>query len=104
MSPYWFILTVLAVWRLVVFIRQDALIEGTRTKVLTFLARRHGKLWADKLAYLLDCPWCLSIWLGGFAVVAWELLDVDFTLMEGIVTWLAIAAVVPTLDILSEKL
>lgn len=103
MSPYWFILTTLAVWRVVVFIRQDALIEGTRDRVTVALARRDA-LWARKLLYLLDCPWCIAVWVAGAAVVAWEVWLVDFHAVTGVTTWLALSCAVPVLDVASEKL
>jgi len=103
LTPFLFVLTTLAVWRCVVFIRQDGLVDGTRRRVTVFLGRRDGLL-ATKALYLIGCQWCLSIWLAGCAVVAWELTDLNFTIMEGIVTWLALAAASSLTDLLADHL
>lgn len=99
----WLLITTLAVWRCIVFIRQDALIEGTRNWVTLRLMRK-DTLVRSKLLYLIDCPWCLGIWLAGAAVLAWEWQAVDFTWTSGVVTWLAIAGLSAAVDQLADKL
>lgn len=102
LSAFWFILSTLAVWRCIVFIRQDNLIEGTRTAVTVRLMRK-DTLWRNKLLYLIDCPWCLGIWLAGLAVIAWSF-EVDFTATSGIITWLAMSALAAAIDQLADHL
>lgn len=99
----WFIVTTLAVWRCVVFIRQDTLIEGTRNRVTRFLMRK-DTLVRNKVLYLIDCPWCLGIWLSAAAVLVWNWQGVDFTPTSGVMTWLAIAALAAATDQLADRL
>lgn len=49
----------LAFARLVVLLTADTITEPVRDRVVTALMERGRK----KLAYLLLCPWCISIWL-----------------------------------------
>jgi hypothetical protein len=49
----------LAFARIVVFLTSDFLINDQRDAFVTALLERGHK----KLAYLVLCPWCLSIWL-----------------------------------------
>ena len=102
MSTFWFVLTALAVWRIVVFVRQDGLIEGTRTKIVVNLAQRQ-KFWSDKMIYLLGCQWCLGIWFGLFATAAW-FPTTKFSVVEFIVTWLALAATASIIDLVTDNL
>jgi hypothetical protein len=53
----------LAVWRIVRFIQRDSLVEGPREELIN----RYGHL---KIAELLTCPWCLSIWVGAAVTLA----------------------------------
>lgn len=53
------LLYLLAFARLVLLFTSDVITEGPRDRVVTALKER-GHL---KLAYLVLCPWCLSIWL-----------------------------------------
>ena len=102
LTPFVFILNVLAVWRLVVFIRQDGLIEGTRDKVTAYLMRHQGIV-NDKLMYLVQCQWCLSIWFSMFATAALTA-HYDFTYSSAIVTWLAMAAAASIVDLIADHL
>lgn len=101
LSGLWVLLTIAAVWRVIVFIRQDAIIEGTRTKFTVFLMRK-DTLVRSKLLYLIDCPWCLGIWVSALAVAAWEFLDPRWVAV--VVAWLAVAALAAALDQLADKL
>lgn len=49
----------LAFARLVVLLTTDMITARPRDTIVTALKERHH----DMLAYLLLCPWCLSIWL-----------------------------------------
>jgi hypothetical protein len=60
---------VLATYRLTTLIKDDKITEDIRKLVF----RRYGEPSDDnshKVSYLLTCPWCLSIYFGGLAVVA----------------------------------
>lgn len=59
--------TALAVARLTRLVNRDVLLEKPRAKVLTWLTQRDRTM----LAYLLVCPWCLSMYLGMAAAAAW---------------------------------
>lgn len=54
-------LVLLATARLTRLVTDDALLDGPRE----FIQRKCG----DLIAYVVGCPWCMSIWLG-FAVAA----------------------------------
>lgn len=61
------ILTALAVARLTRLVNRDVLLERPRAAVLTWLTDRDRTM----LAYLVVCPWCLSMYLGAGAAAAW---------------------------------
>ncbi len=63
---YWFFLLVLnalAVHRLTVLVIEDKITEPLRNKIFD--------RWnpADTWTYLFTCPWCVSIWIAGIAVL-----------------------------------
>lgn len=66
--PAWLQLLVyaLAVARLTGLIREDSITEGPRDALLGWLDDRPKTLGAF-IADLIQCPWCVSIWLGGIA-------------------------------------
>jgi hypothetical protein len=53
----------LAFARLVLLITSDTITEGPRDRLVTALKERHHL----SLAYLVLCPWCISIWLAFIA-------------------------------------
>lgn len=53
----------LAVYRITRFITKDTLAEPGRE----FVKRRHGE--DSKMYYLVNCPWCTSIYVGATVVV-----------------------------------
>jgi hypothetical protein len=60
MSTTLVVLTVLACWRLTHLLTVDQIFDGLRKRV-----GRRG----EGLAYLVTCPWCLSMWLSPFLVI-----------------------------------
>jgi hypothetical protein len=56
----------LATYRLVKLIRDDRITEPAREAV----EARNGPPEQSKVTYLLNCPWCLSIWFGGALTLA----------------------------------
>ena len=59
---------VLATYRLTTLIKDDKITEDIRNLVF----RKYGEPSDEdshKLSYLLACPWCLSVYFGGLAVV-----------------------------------
>lgn len=56
----------LAVMRLDGLIRADGITEGARGSLLAWLDDRPKTLGAF-IADVIDCPWCLSIWIGAVA-------------------------------------
>lgn len=66
------ILTVLAVARVTRFITTDVLFDGPRTWVVQKLINPgHARVVRDKIAYLIMCDWCSSIYVGGAAACAY---------------------------------
>jgi len=84
----------LVTWRVGRFIEKDALIDGTRAKVLGWLDKprtnRTTDFHADKVWTLLTCPWCLCIWISAGALLASRLFVVD-SVPVPIWSWLAVA-------------
>lgn len=79
-DPTVVVVTVLAVYRLTLLATADTILDPPRDNLVHWLnERRHGPYpqrddaaaeWEDaaaarphRLAYLLDCPWCASVWL-----------------------------------------
>lgn len=42
------------------FLNDDTLFEPARDRLETWA--RNGRVWRAKIAYLVSCPWCASIW------------------------------------------
>lgn len=61
MDPVAFVAMALAVARLTGLITEDKITEPVRIRVLDRLEED------SKLAYLMTCPWCVSIYLGVLA-------------------------------------
>jgi hypothetical protein len=59
------VLDALAVYRIVRFIQRDSLIETQREQVINRWGGGHLRL-----GELLQCPWCLSIWVAAGVVIA----------------------------------
>lgn len=66
--PVWLQLLVyaLAVMRLDGLIRADGITEDARDRLLAWLDDRPKTLGAF-IAEMIQCPWCLSMWIGGVA-------------------------------------
>ena len=58
------VLDAIAVWRIVRFVQRDSLIEKQREWVINNWGG--GYL---RLGELLQCPWCLSIWVAAGVVI-----------------------------------
>lgn len=66
------ILTLLAVARVTRFITTDALFDGPRVRVLTMLMNQgRFRTLRDKVAYLIVCDWCSSVYVGAAAAGAY---------------------------------
>jgi hypothetical protein len=85
----------LVTWRVGRFIAEDALIDGTRSKVKGFLDQPRESHWrdvlADKVWTLLTCAWCLSIWVSAGTLLVSRLFWVD-SIPAPVWTWLAVSA------------
>lgn len=62
------ILTVLAVARVTRFVTTDTLFDPVRIWVLRKLYERNDK---SRIAYLISCDWCTSIYVGAAAACAY---------------------------------
>jgi hypothetical protein len=100
MSIDWIVLTIIlsaVTYRVGRFIVLDTLIDGTRDKVYSVLEYREQD-WEDlpsrrniywgKLRELLGCPWCITIWVAAFTVIAAEFFT---SIPMPLFTWLAVA-------------
>lgn len=58
-------LDAIAVFRIVWFLQRDSLIDRQRETIIN----RYGGGYL-RLGELLQCPWCLSIWVGAGVVIA----------------------------------
>ena len=66
------ILTVLAIARVTRLITRDALFDTPRTAAAQLLIRPgHARVLRDHLAYLILCPWCMSIYVGAAGACAY---------------------------------
>lgn len=60
-----------AVYRAGRFIVLDTMFEGTRAQVFGRLQMRQHLFW-HKLAELLGCAFCITVWLSAAACLAWR--------------------------------
>lgn len=65
MSGVLWVITFLAIWRATRLITADYLTEPLRARMSR---TRHGAA-RPKIAYLFECPWCLSMWIAPLFVV-----------------------------------
>ena len=67
------ILTVLAVARVTRLITTDVLFEGVRSRAVKALIEHDGEpsLVRGKIAYLIVCDWCASVYVGAAAAGAY---------------------------------
>ena len=77
------------VYRVSRFIALDTLIDGTRDKAIDFFERHPSFFWG-KIRELLGCPWCITIWIGAFTVIAQYIFVGDVPMP--VWTWLAISS------------
>lgn len=77
------------VYRVSRFIVLDTMIDGTRHKVLGYLEAK-PKLLPQKLAELLGCPFCVTVWISAGACLAWRIFIASFA--APVFVWLAVAA------------
>jgi len=89
MRDVWLILTVFATYRITRFLIADSLIDGTRNRVKVWLAERSDHLAASKLFDLIDCPYCVSVWIAG-ALTAINVDRID-GIRDALLVWLGVA-------------
>lgn len=53
------VVTVLALYRLTLLVTADAIFAPQRERAI----ERHREAGRHRLAALLECPWCVSVWL-----------------------------------------
>ena len=64
MKPTTLVLSLLATYRITKLVLNDEITRELREKAFAVLDEHNGNPVADKLTYLLGCPWCVSIWAG----------------------------------------
>lgn len=95
-----------AVFRLTRLLTQDALTDGLRARIAEqgrqrmlstgdelVTARRYGQDIVDEggpLAYLVQCPWCASIWIGAGVAVARRVAPLPWALAARVLTMSAV--------------
>lgn len=70
MSVVSLLLITLATARLTRLVTSDVLTQPPREWLVRWLTAREGVFW-NKLAYLLVCDWCASVYVGGAVAGAW---------------------------------
>lgn len=88
------VLVLVATWRLARLITADFITEPIRA----WAARR-----GEKLGYLFECPWCLSIWLAPILVVP-AVLWPDNRLVWAVMLILAASGVAGMLAVIEGRL
>jgi hypothetical protein len=95
-----FVLLSLTTYRVTRLLVSDKITESVRERVALWAEYRwqskHAVVdaddpeWKSKLAYFITCPWCVSIWVGGFLVLA---ADMVTSVPLPALTWAATSAV-----------
>lgn len=67
-----FVLLLLATARVTRFITTDVLFETPRNALITRLVKESGHPVRDKIAYLIVCDWCASVYVGAALMGAWH--------------------------------
>lgn len=82
------VLLSLTVYRATRFVTEDTLWEGTRQRLGDRILGTEPAVWRDKLYELLNCRYCLSVWMSAGAVAVAD----GFTSVPlPVFTWLAVA-------------
>lgn len=77
----------LAVFRISRFVVLDTMFEGTRAQVFGRLQMREHMFW-HKLAELLGCPYCITVWFSAAACLGWRIFVGPFA--APVFVWLAV--------------
>lgn len=78
-------------FRVTRFIVDDTLWAGTRDRFLAWLDRpKVLPLWRYKLLQLLECYWCVGVWVSAVVVCVWS---ASWPWTLGRVGWITVAAV-----------
>lgn len=65
------VLMILATARVTRFITRDVLFEAPRNAVVSWLMRKEDSAVRAKIAYLIVCDWCASVYVGAAGAGAW---------------------------------
>lgn len=76
------------VYRISRFIVLDTMFEGTRAQVFGRLAMSERFIW-HKIAELLGCPYCITVWISAASCVAWRIFVGPFE--APVFVWLAVS-------------
>lgn len=86
-----------AVYRITRFVVADAFPPMAHFR--DWVAGRFGE--ESSIAYLVECPWCMSVWLGGLVVLASTLL-LDRGLPAPLLVWPTASGVAGLAHLLTE--
>jgi hypothetical protein len=96
-------LIVLATYRVTCFLVEDRLIVGVRTRIQEWADRNYeedSEYWQSRLAYLLSCMWCMSVWVSGLIVLG-TMIFVSVPLP--VLVWLASSGATGFLDKFGQR-
>lgn len=65
LTPFTFIIWALADYRITRFFLQDELFRPLRERIWARFPPE-----STKIGYLFTCPWCISLWVSAFCVIA----------------------------------
>lgn len=88
------VLLCLAVFRITRLLVEDRLLDSPRNKIIFYAWKNSGlkpEEWKNEneplLAYFITCPWCMSIWVGGFmTAITYAVADLPYPLLVWPVT------------------
>lgn len=88
-----FVILSAATYRVARFLILDTLIENLRIRVHTWLTNPESiSVTRLKVAELITCPWCLTVWVALAVVTFWSLVVVDWIGWAFLLVWPAVSA------------
>lgn len=73
-----FVVLSLATYRVARFLVLDSLIDGPREALHAWLTKPESlSVWRWKVAELMGCPYCVTVWVAAANVLFWSLLVAD---------------------------
>jgi hypothetical protein len=87
-----FVILAFATYRIARFLVLDTLIDGPRDKFHDWLTKPESlSVWRLKLAELLTCPYCITVWVAAGVTVFWSLVVDEWLGWAFLLVWPAVA-------------